>query len=156
MIFNRTYNLHSTKKNSDIKSSLLGKKFPVHKIEFEIVDVNGITRVVPHAEEIEGERILTLPVTRISITDANNGSKVKLSSHPRRTDIGGPMLLMIACILFFIVGLALYYKGTEDVHGAAKIMLLISSITAILMWIKMELGYFDYVRKIKNYIKANI
>jgi hypothetical protein len=154
MIFNRSSSLQSKKSVSEIKSVLIGKNFLVHNINFEITDLHGIMRVLPHAEEIAGERILTLPVTRVILSDNSNGTKVKLSSHPRRTDIGGPMLLMIACILFFVVGLLLLYKGSADVRSASILMIGISATIGLLFWIKMEFGYFDYVRKIKNYIKG--
>ncbi len=156
MLFKRSYRLTSSKTAASIKDTLIGSKFLVHNMEFECTEHNGITRVLPHAEEVEGEKILTLPITRLEFTESGAKTKVKISSHPRKTDVGGPILLLISCIVFFVAGLIMYYIGTEDVELTAKVFIWASGLVGLLFWMKMEFGYFDYVRKIKDTVKKHL
>jgi hypothetical protein len=71
----------------------------------------------------------------------------------RQIDSGGPILvvifsffLMIAAVISFLAGKAMLTYAY--LFGGAGIAIF------LLFWMRMERGYFDYVRKIRDYIKT--
>jgi hypothetical protein len=153
MLFNRTFYLKSQKSPAQISTSLVGQHLKVHDLDFEVFLKDEVIKIIPHAEEKEG--VLTLPISNITLSKKNDTTSIKLSTHPRRIDIGGPYILMILCIFAIVAGYLLGATNTEYTE-ASKVMMGIGALVAAIFWIKMEFGYFDYVRKIKNWVKEKI
>jgi hypothetical protein len=151
MIFSRTYRYQSNMQESDIKGRLLGKHVTVHNLDFEVFEKDNMLRIIPHAEQ--ETNIKTLPITHIEFKGKGDKTQVVISSKIRKIDSGGPTLIMIFCsfmvigaILFLVFGQHEYVAYTYTLFGIAALMFGV-------FWMRMESGYFDYVRKIRDYVR---
>ena len=155
MIFNRTYRLQSPLSIDALKDRLNLKKLTVHNLDFEISEKENVLKIIPRAENSEG--LKTLPITHIGFSgNGSKGTNISLKSKPRRVDVGGPYLIVIFC-LFCIVGAGLFYLiNSKEYAFPSLAMVSVGLIIFIVFWIKMESGYFDYTRKIRNEIKSLI
>lgn len=154
MIFKRTYRIPSSKSVDQIKQSLLGGSVDVHHLNFEIVDKENMLKIIPHAENDEKLRIL--PITHLEFENRGNGTEIKMSSKPRRIDIGGPYLLLVFCIFCVVCGLWLFYAKRDTMMFASLGMVGVGLLVFIIFWIKMQSGYFDYIRKLKTFVKSRV
>ena len=151
MIFSRTYRYKSSKNVDDIKRSLVGKHVKVHNLDFEVYENDEVIRIIPHAEQ--ENTIRTLPITHVELKGSGDKTQVVINSKMRKIDSGGPMLIMIFCT-FMLVGAVLFFVfGQSEYMTFTYTMLGISLAIFLVFWMRMEAGYFDYVRKIRDYIK---
>lgn len=135
----------------DIKSRLIGKHVSVHNMDFEVFEKDRMLRIIPHAEQ--ENNIKTLPITHVELEGNGGKTKIVISSKMRKIDSGGPLLIIIFCSFLLIAAiLMMLFGGKEYVHYT-YIFLGISLFIFIVFWMRMESGYFDYVRKIRDYIK---
>jgi hypothetical protein len=155
MLF-RVYNtLRSNKKAADLQQTLVGQHLKVHVLDFEVVHKNGDVKIIPHAEF--EEHIYTLPITRIRIVDnQDKGCTIKMMSKPRRIDIGGPYLIMIFVIFMLIASLLLFIFGEGKYNNTGFLLIGSSVLIFTILWIRLQRGYFDYIRKIKSWVSQNI
>lgn len=154
MIFKRTYRISSSKSVDQIRQSLVGGRIDVHHLNFEVVDKENMLKIIPHAENDEKLRIL--PITHLEFRNKGGGTQVKMSSKPRRIDIGGPYLLVVFCLFCIVCGLWLFFVKKESMMYASLGMAGIGFLVFIIFWIKMETGYFDYVRKLRTFVKSKL
>ena len=154
MLFRRYYTLRSSKGPEEIKSLLVGKHLKVHVLDFEVWNKEDQIKIIPHAE-LE-EHIYTLPITRVRVIADGKGSIVKLMSKPRRIDIGGPYLIVMFVFFALIAALALYFFGEHKYNNTAYLLAGISLLVFLILWFRLQLGYFDYIHKIKNWVKQQI
>ncbi len=155
MIFKRTYQYSTPLSMEDIRQRLIGKHLKVHQLDFEVLERDEMLKIIPHAEEVSA--IKTLPITHVAMEGhGNNGTKVILTSKPRKIDVGGPYLILIFC-LFCILGASCFYLlyPTEN-YMPSLVMMAIGLVVFIIFWYRMESGYFDYTRKIRNFVKQNL
>lgn len=155
MFFNRSYRLVSSQSADDIRQKLLGRHTSVHGLDFEVVDTDHGVRIVPHAEELES--VKTLPVTRVNLrTRKDQKTDVLLYSHMRRVDQGGPLLVLIFAVFMIIAGTVGYLRGQEE-YGLYTLPLIgIGLLVFIIMWVRLETGYFDYIRKVRDFVKGQV
>lgn len=153
MIFKRTSRLKTTLSLDEVKDRLSRRQFKVHDMDFEIAEKERMLKVIPHAEHIQS--IKTLPITHVDVQgNGATGSRIVLTSKPRRIDVGGPYLIVIFC-LFCIVGASIFYFINPDESFMPPLTMAgVGILIFIVFWIRMESGYFDYVRKIREYIKG--
>lgn len=149
MLFSRTYRYSSSMPVEDIKGRLVGKHVTVHNLDFEVFEKDRQIKIIPHAESIQA--IKTLPITHIELNRDGNKTKVVISSKMRKIDQGGPLLIVVFCVFMLIGGIVAYNLRQEMVMYAS--LLGISLVLFTIFWYRMEAGYFDYVRKIRDYIK---
>ncbi len=149
MLFTRTYHFSCPKPIDEVKSRLLGKHMSVHNLDFEVFERDGSLLIFPHAEN--EMNIKTLPITNINIQTKGTNSNVKLKFSMRKIDSGGPMLIVVFCSFLLIAGLLVFLFGADKV--IAYVMFGISLFIFSIFWMRMQSGYFDYVRKIKSHIK---
>lgn len=154
MIFKRTYRLQSNKSLDEVKKALVGNKVDVHQLSFEVIDKENMLKIIPHAEHDEKLRIL--PITHLVLSGSGTNTKVKMSSKPRRTDKGGPNLLVIFCLFIFAAALWMFLVKREQMFFASIVLGSIGLLVFIIFWIRMEAGYFDYVRKLRDFVKSNL
>lgn len=151
MIFSRTYKYQSAMPIEDIKTRLLGKHVKVHNLDFEVYEKDRLIRVLPHAEQETS--IKTLPITHVQLNGNGGKTQVVINAKMRKIDSGGPMLIVIFCA-FLLIGASLFYiLGQEEYLNFSLIFGGIALAIFAIFWIRMEAGYFDYVRKIRDYIK---
>jgi len=155
MIFNRTYRLQSPLTIAVLKERLNMQKLKVHNLDFEISEKENMLKIIPHAEDVTG--VKTLPITHIGLNgNGDHGTNITLRSKPRKIDVGGPYLIVVFC-LFCVVGAGLFYLiNAEEYMWPSLTMVSIGIIIFIVFWLKMETGYFDYTRKIRNQVRSLI
>ncbi len=155
MIFRRYYTLQSKKNPDEIKQHLIGQHLKVHDLDFEISHRDGDVKIIPHAE-VE-EHVYTLPITRLRLTATDSGNTIiKMRSKPRRIDIGGPYLIMIFVLFMIIAGILLYVLGEGKYNNTSYILCGIAILIFAILWFRLEMGYFDYIRKIKKWVKSHV
>jgi hypothetical protein len=151
MFFTRTHNFHVSVSKEDLKTRLMGKHVKIHNLDFEVLEEDNKLSIIPHAEQVDA--IKTLPITTVDMREDGSKTKVKVTSKLRPFDSGGPMLIMIFCIFMFAASVVLFcIEGTERL--ITYTLLGISVFIFATFWIRMEMGYFDYVRKIHSYVKS--
>ena len=150
MFFTRTRNFHFSVPKEDLKNRLIGRHVKIHNLDFEVLEEDNRLSIVPHAEQVDA--IKTLPVTTVDMKEDGGKTKVVVTSKLRQFDSGGPMLIMIFCIFMFGASIVLLYIGNEPL--ITYTLLGISVLIFSTFWIRMEMGYFDYVRKIRAYVKS--
>lgn len=138
-------------KAEDIKGRLLGKHLQVHKLDFEVSEKDRMLKIIPHAEKVTD--IKTLPITHIEFKGSGDKTQVCVSSKMRKIDSGGPTLIVIFC--FFLVAAAVVaYVSSPAANMAISLTLGgIGLAIFLIFWMRMQTGYFDYIRKIKDFIK---
>lgn len=150
MLFTRHFQCSSPKNAETLYKQFLGKHLTIHQLDFEVFDEGDHLKVIPHTEN--SDQIFTLPITKVIIQPDKQGASVKMKFSPRHIDIGGPYLLLIF-IGFAILGglLLLWFKTNVQ---TAFILIGFAIAVFAFMWYRMERGYFDYIRKIKKWVKS--
>lgn len=152
MIFSRTYRYNSSMRIEDIKNRLLGKHVKVHNLDFEVSENNKILKIIPHAETVTD--IKTLPITHVKFKGEGGKTQVVVSSKMRKIDSGGPTLIMIFCFFLIAAAAVAYFANPAGNSTIAYTLGGIGVVVFALFWMRMERGYFDYVRKIREFIKT--
>jgi hypothetical protein len=151
MFFTRTHKYHFPIPKEDLKKRLLGKHVKIHNLDFEVLEKGPLLQIIPHAEQIVA--IKTLPITNVDLKDEGNGTKVTIKFSMRKFDSGGPMLVLIFSSFMLIAAAVLFM--VKDAEPALPFTLAgISVFTLTVFSIRMQTGYFDYMRKIRAYIKG--
>lgn len=148
MFFTRTRKYYYSVPKDDLKKRLLGKHVRIHNLDFEVFENGPCLTIIPHTEQVTA--IKTLPVTDVELKEEGNRTKVTITSKMRKLDSGGPLLLIIFCIFMIIASFILLYVGGEKMITFT--MLGISAFIILLFSIRMQTGYFDYVRKVRAYV----
>lgn len=151
MLFTRTYRYQSAMKVDDIKGRLLGKHVKVHNLDFEVYEKDRMLRIIPHAEQVTD--IKTLPITHIEFKDKGDKTQVVISSKIRKIDQGGPTILMVFVSFMLIGAVVAFIAGKQEGLPFTYTLLGIALVIFAIFWVRMQAGYFDYVRKIRDYVK---
>lgn len=150
MIFTRTRKFPSPVSKQAFMDRLAGKHIKIHDLDFEVYDQETLLKIAPHTEDLRA--IKTLPITDVDVVKDGNTNQVVVTSKIRVIDYGGPLLIMLFCAFMFCASAVLFLLGGElhitySLFGA-------SILVFLLFWVRMQLGYFDYVRKVENFIKT--
>ena len=152
MLFSRHSRFQTSMPVEDIKQRLIGKHVRVHNLDFEIYEKEHMIKIIPHAEQEMGIR--TLPITHIEFNGKGAKTEVRISSKMRKIDKGGPMILLTFCLFMMIAALIMLLSIKEEGFEIyAFPMLGVSLLVFIIFWIRLESGYFDYIRKIREFVK---
>ena len=118
-------------------------------MDFEVFEENHSLHIIPQTEQVYA--LKTLPVTHVELKEDGNKTKVVVTTSMRKLDSGGPMLVLCFCAFLVLASFGLLYVGKDPVimYSLNGMALLIFT----LFFIRMQLGYFDYVRKIRDYVK---
>ncbi|XZF14465.1 hypothetical protein ACTHGU_22000 [Chitinophagaceae bacterium MMS25-I14] len=154
MLFTRTYRYQSAIPQEDIKSRLVGKHVKVHNLDFEVLEKDHQLKIIPHAEAVEA--IKTLPITHIDFIGKGVKTQVVISSKMRKIDMGGPLLIVLFCLFMLSAAIISLIFGKEEYMSFTYALLGVGILFFVIFWMRMESGYFDYVRKIRDYIKHQI
>lgn len=152
MLFTRTQRFHSSLPKEVFVNRLIGNHVKIHDMDFEIFERGNSLRVIPHAENIDS--IKTLPITHIALENKGQETDVVITSHMRALDSGGPQVIMAFCLFLMMASvILLFVDGQPQItYTLMGIGLLIFSVFCV----RLQMGYFDYVRKISDYIKSRI
>ncbi len=149
MIFSRTYRYVSSVPEDDIKGRLIGKHVKIHNLDFEVSEKDRMLKIIPHAEQ--DTNIRTLPITHIEFKGKAGKTQIVVSSKMRKIDSGGPMLIMVFVLFLIIAAVALFLFGDNMTY--TYLLGGIGLGIFLIFWMRMETGYFDYIRKIRSYVK---
>lgn len=150
MLFTRIHTYYFPMRKEELKSRLVGKHVQIHNLDFEVFEKDRKLSIVPHAEQVE--TIKTLPITSIVFNEEGNKTKVVVTSKMRQLDSGGPVLIMLFCAFMVLASFFLYTVNREP--SVAYTLMGISVTILTLFCIRLQTGYFDYVRKVRAYIKS--
>jgi hypothetical protein len=137
----------------EIKKRLVGTHVKVHKLDFEIYEKEHMIKIIPHAEQETNMK--TLPITHVEFSGKGDKTQVHISAKMRKIDKGGPLILLFFC--FFMLAAALIMLISLQGEGFevfAFPMLGVSLLVFVIFWVRLESGYFDYIRKIRDYVKS--
>ncbi len=155
MIFKRTYRYNTPLSIEDVRQRLIGKHLEVHQLDFEVLEKDKMLKIIPHAEEVSA--IKTLPITHLEMQGhGSNGTKITLTSKPRKIDVGGPYLIIIFCLFCILGASAFYLLYPSENYLPSLVMVAIGLVVFVIFWLRMEAGYFDYTRKIRNFVKQHL
>jgi hypothetical protein len=152
MLFTRTQRYHSAISQEDFINQLTGSHVSIHNLDFEIIAKKDSLTIIPHAEQVDA--IKTLPITKVNLKKTGNETDVIVTSKMRRLDSGGPLLVMIFCIFLLLTSFVVLYVNEQP--QITYTMVGISILIFAVFFIRMEMGYFDYVRKIQAYVKSKL
>jgi hypothetical protein len=147
-MFTRSHSYQSSLTREVLKKRLIGSHVKIHNLDFEVTDNNHVLTIIPHTEQID--EIKTLPITTVSFVEGNGSTKVQMVSRMRQLDQGGPMLVMILIALLLITGSLLYFAFHDRL--ASYIIAGVGVLIFIIFWTRLQMGYFDYVRKVRQYV----
>ncbi len=133
-----------------LKYRLAGHHVKIHDMDFELLEEDQDLSIVPHTEE--GSPKLTLPFTQVELKEYGNKTQVVLTSKMRPIDSGGAIVLMLFCVFFMIASLILLFVGKDPVLTIT--LGGISLVVFTMFLIRMQAGYYNYVRKINTYVKV--
>jgi hypothetical protein len=151
MFFTKTHKYHFSIPKEDLKNRLLGNHVKIHNLDFEVFEKEDSLHIIPPAEQVEA--IKTLPITNVNMKEEGNSkTRVVITSKMREFDAGGPMLIVIFCTFMFAASMVLLYVGGDPL--VTYFLLGISVFIFTIFYIRLQLGYFDYVRKVRDYVKS--
>lgn len=152
MLFSRHFRYNSTLPAEEIKKRLVGSHVKVHQLDFEIYEKEHTIKIIPHAEQLTN--IKTLPITHVEFSGKGDRTQVHISSKMRKIDKGGPLILLTFCFFMLAAALVMLISlRDEGFEIYAFPMLALGLIVFIIFWIRLETGYFDYIRKIRDFVK---
>lgn len=154
MIFSTSHKVHSGMAPDNIKGLLLGQHIQVHHLDFEIVETGGMLKVIPHAENVE--KVKTLPITHIEIDKNGSGSNVHIKSKPRKIDAGGPLMIVAFIAFMIFVSAFFFFVRSEEGMLIPLALLGVAALVFIIFMMRMQSGYYDYIRKIRHFIEGRI
>lgn len=152
MLFSRTYRYQSSMPMEDIRTRLVGKRVKVHNLDFEVFEKDRLLKIIPHAEQIES--LKTLPITHIRLNNGKGAkTQVVISSKMRKIDQGGPLLIVIFCTFMLLAGIIGFIAGHQEYAIYIYTFFGLGLLIFIIFWTRMQTGYFDYIRKLRDYVK---
>ena len=151
MFFTRTHSYKFSVSREDLKDRLIGKHVKIHNLDFEVLEKDHSISIIPHAEQVDA--IKTLPITQVDLKEEGGKTKVIITSRMRKLDLGGPMLIVIFCGFLFGASVVLFFAAPHELQ-ITYTLLGIGLFTFLTFTIRMQLGYFDYVRKVRAYVKS--
>lgn len=150
MFFTRTHKFNLSIPKEEFKNRLIGKHVKIHDLDFEVVEDDYSLTIIPHTEQVNA--IKTLPITYVNIKEDGGQTKVEITSEMRKVDAGGPQLIMAFCGFLAIAAIVMISTAAEPVM--AWIFAGLSVLIFSLFWLRMQTGYFDYVSKVRAYVKS--
>lgn len=153
MFFTRTQRYLTSLSKEEFKDRLIGEHVQIHHLDFEIFETDHkLIRILPHDEQIVNA-IKTLPITDIELKAEGNKTRVTMTSRMRKIDSGGPFLIVIFCSFMLIASAILLYVDPKETK-IPFVLLGISLTFLSIFTLRMQTGYFDYIRKIRRYVKG--
>jgi predicted cation transporter len=134
-----------------IKDRLVGKHVTVHNLDFEVSEKDHSIKIFPHAEQIK--EIKSLPITRVDLKNDGEKTKVVINSKMREIDSGGPTIVIFFCTCMLVGALCFYIFGKQEFSIFTYSLLAVGIVVFAIFLVRMQTGYYDYVRKIRRYVK---
>ena len=132
-----------------LKYRLIGNHVTIHDLDFEVLEEDQDLSIKPAIEEEFQKK--ALPVTHVAFREKGNKTEIVITSSMRAIDAGGQIVSMTFCIFFMIGSFSLAFTGGNPV--ITVVLCTVSMLVFVFFLMRLQLGYFDYIRKIRTYIK---
>lgn len=153
MFFTRTHRYLSSLPKEEIKSRLIGNHFKIHQLDFEIFENGPSLSIIPDDDEVKG--LKTLPFTEVEFKDEGSKTRVSVTFKMRKIDSGGPFLIVLFCSFLLLASITMMYVDPKE-QTIIYTLFGIAIFSITMFTYRMQTGYFDYVRKIRNYIRSKV
>ena len=152
MFFTKTHKYTTKFTKEDLRERLVGKHLTIHGLDFEVQDKEAYLKIIPHAEEVQ--EIKTLPETFVDFGNVNGLTQVRIKCKMRKYDSGGPFILLLFCFFMIICSVVMIFTSLD--RSLTYTLLGIGVGVLAIFWVRLEMGYFDYVRKIFAFLKNHL
>lgn len=147
-MFTRTVQYQFAIPKELLKYRLVGNHMTIHKHEFEVQEDEQALTISPTVEE---NSKTILPITEVLLDGEGNRTKLVITSRMHSIEAGEQMLIMLFCVMFLVASLVMLYVSHDMLLTLGLCAL--SVVVFVLFLIKLQLGYFDYVRKLRSNIR---
>lgn len=148
-MFTRKHQYNFSIPKEHLKHHLIGHHVKIHDKDFQLMEDDQELSILPNEEQIS--KTSTLPVTQVELRENGNKTEVVITSKMRDIDSGGPLVVVLFSIFFFVASFILLAVGKDPV--VTLTLCGISLLVFIIFLVRMQIGYFDYVRKIRHHFK---
>lgn len=148
-MFTRTHQYKFSVPKELLKYRLVGNHITIHRHDFEVLEDEQLLSIIPVVEE-DAKRS-TLPITQVELKGDGNKTEMVITSRMKAIEAGAQMLMMLFCGFFLVASLVLLYVGKDP--KVTFSFTVISLLIFVFFLIRLQLGYFDYVRRIRAYVK---
>ncbi len=148
-MFTRTHQYKFSIPKEMLKYRLVGNHITIHRHDFEVLEDEQLLSIIPVVEE--DSKRSTLPITQVELKEEGNKTEMVITSRMKAIEAGAQMLMMLFCGFFLVASLVLLYVGNDTLVTIS--FTAISLLIFVFFLIRLQLGYFDYVRRIRAYVK---
>lgn len=149
MLFTKKQAYHASLSRKDVINRLTGSHVTIHNYDFEIFEKGKTLRIIPHAEQENA--ITTLPITDVEMKETGNKTDIVITSKMRHLDLGGPLLIVTFCAFLLLASVVSVYIDRNRI--ITYTLLGLSTLIFSVFYVRLQMGYYDYVRKISAYIR---
>ena len=149
MFFTRTHQYNFSIPKEHLKFRLVGNRLKIHDLDFEVQENGNSLIVNPQDEDPDSNK--TLPFIEVVLNGDGNKTEVVITSKLRKIDAGGPVVMLMLCLFLFLGSFLLLYVSKDPVLTVTLCSFSLLIFTVFM--IRMQVSYFDYIRKIRIYIK---
>lgn len=154
MLFTTSTNFTTNLRPEEVRNVLVGKRTDIKQLNFEIKESDGIIKIIPHTENDEKSRIV--PITHVEVSADANGTNVRMSTKPRRIDLGGLYLATGAIILIALIAVYLRITYPEQSIWVSGIIMGVALLSFIIFRLRLESSYYSYVKSLRSFVKGMI
>jgi len=148
-MFTRTHQYYFSIPKEHLKYRLVGSHVTIHDLDFEVLEQDQSLSIMPRVEEESAK--ITFPITEVALNDEGNKTEMVITSKMSSIDSGAQMVMMLFCFFFMAASFILLFIGHDPVVTIS--LCTISLLIFVFFLIRLQLGYFNYVRKIRSYVK---
>lgn len=154
MLFNSSSRISCKQNPEQVRAALVGKHLSIKELDFEFKESDGMLKVIPHTENDDKARIV--PITHVEPSADGSGSRILVSSKPRKIDLGA--LYMVTGFIIVIAIIAVYLKVTypEQTLKAPILVAAASLLLFIIFRIRLQSSYYGYIYSIRAFIKKEL
>lgn len=150
-MFSRTYQYKFPISKELLKYNLVGNHLSVRHQEFEVVEQDQLLSIQPKNNSGEPAPN-TVPVIRINLNEDGNKTSLTVSSALPVVDSGGFLVASLFSVFFVLSSVVLFFLVHDPVLTIS--LCLLSILIFVYFLVRLQLGYFNYMRRIRSYIQA--
>ena len=149
-MFMRTFQYSFSIPKELLKYRLLGNHITIHQHDFEVTQEEQSLTIQPTVEDVAEKG--TLPITLVELKEEGNKTEMVLTSRMPTIQAGGQIVLMLFSIFLLAASFILLYVGHDPL--ITYTLCGMSFLVFVYLLIRLQLNYFDYVRKIRTHVKV--
>jgi len=150
MLFTKTSRYQFSVPKEHLRYRLLGNNLTIHNMNFEVLERDHALHIIPNGEDLSKPK--ALPIAQVDLKEDGRKTNVVVTTSMRQHDSGGPLLVLLFCSFLFIASFILLYIGKDPM--LTWFLWGTSGIIFAILIIRLQMGYFSYVRKIRTYVRV--